>query len=53
MDRFNIAVLIFLTFSATRKVKSGLSTLNSISGLNFIISSTVLFIFESNLKNIK
>ena len=34
----------FFTFSATLKVKSGLSTLNKISGLNFIISLTVLFI---------
>ena len=35
---------IFLTLSATLSVKSGLSILNNISGLNFIISSTVLFI---------
>ena len=40
----------FLTFSATLNVKSGLSTLNKISGLNFIISSTVLFILLFILK---
>ena len=32
------------------KVKSGLSTLSNISGLNFTISSTVLFIFDLILK---
>ena len=37
-------MLIFLTLSATLSVKSGLSTLNNIFGLNFIISSTVLLI---------
>ena len=37
--------LIFLTFSATLNVKSGLSTLNKISGLNSIILFTVSSIF--------
>ena len=37
--------LIFFTFLATLKVKSGLSTLNKISGLNSIILSTVSSIF--------
>ena len=37
-------MLIFLTFSATLKVKSGLSTENNISGLNLIISLTVWLI---------
>ena len=52
-----ILVLIFLTLSATLIVKSGLSTENNISGLNFIISSTVwlilfliLNIFNNNSK---
>ena len=35
----------FLTLSATLKVKSGLSTLNKISGLNSIILFTVALIF--------
>ena len=39
-----------MTLSATLKVKSGLSTLNNISGLNLIISSTVLLIFDLILK---
>jgi len=40
----------FLTLSATLSVKSGLSTLNNISGSNFRISSTVLLIFFFILK---
>ena len=43
-------VVNFLTLSATLNVKSGLSTLNKISGLNFIISSTVLLILFLILK---
>ena len=49
MNCFNVAVFFFYFF-ATRNVKSGLSTLNKISGLNFTISSTVLFIFDLILK---
>ena len=45
-----ILLLIFLTLSATLRVKSGLSTLNNISGLNLIISSTVLLILFLILK---
>ena len=46
---FNIFINLF-TLSATLNVKSGLTTLNNMSGLNFIISLTVLLILDLILK---
>ena len=50
VDDSKFSVSHKLTLSATLKVKSGLSTLNKISGLNFNISSTVLLILFLILK---
>ena len=46
-------VLFILIFSVILKVKSGLSTVNNMSGLKFSISFTVSFIFFLILKRFK
>ena len=50
MYSFDFRVFFILILSATLKVKSGLSTVNNISGLNFSIALTVSLIFFLILK---
>ena len=52
MNCFNFGFLFFI-FSATLKVKSGLSTVNNMSGLKFSIAFTVSLIFFLILKIFK
>jgi hypothetical protein len=52
MNCFNFRI-IFFTLSATLNVKSGLSTVNNISGLKSSIAFTVSFIFFLILKIFK